>query len=123
MSLEARFCPALLRGIFLLAVSLAPAFASTPSSGTLTDTSPTVTYTAGPFLVPNVTDNVSGTPTCSATVPAEQCDTFALTVNVASTDASTKRIRVTISFPIAAGEFDVFVFDAISSSESASEAR
>jgi hypothetical protein len=94
-------------------VTLAVSFslASTPSSGTLTDASPTITYTAGPFLVPNVTDNVSGTPLCDSTIPAEQCDTFQLTVNVASTDASTKRIKVTISFPISAGEFDVFVFD------------
>jgi len=77
----------------------------------LTDTNPTISYTAGPFAVPNVTDNVNGTPTCDATIPAEQCDTFLLTVNVASTDASTKLITVTISFPISAGEFDVFVFD------------
>jgi hypothetical protein len=87
-------------------------FAATPSSGTLTDSNPTVTYTAGPFAVPNVTDNVSGTPICDATIPAEQCDTFRLTVNVAAADASTRQIKVTISFPIAAGEFDVFVFDA-----------
>jgi hypothetical protein len=59
-----------------------------------------------------VTDNVNGTPTCDATIPAEQCDTFQLKVAVASTDASSKRIKVTISFPISAGEFDVFIFDA-----------
>ena len=58
-----------------------------------------------------MTDNVSGTPTCSPTVPAEQCDTFALTVNVAPGDATTKQISVSISFPNSAGEFDVFVFD------------
>ena len=85
--------------------------AATPASGTLTDNNPTVTYTAGPFLVPNVTDNVNGTPLCDATIPAEQCDTFQLTVNVAASDATTKHIKVTISFPIPAGEFDVFVFD------------
>lgn len=112
MSRQTRFCASLCFGLGLLAATFAPAFAATPASGTLTDTSQPVTYTAGPFLVPNVTDNVNGTPICSATVPAEQCDTFALTVNVASTDANTKRVRVTISFPIAAGEFDVFVFDA-----------
>ena len=99
-------------GLGLFTLALGAALASTPSSGTLTDASPTLTYTAGPFAVPNVTDNVSGTPTCDNTVPAEQCDTFNLSVNVAASDASTKRIKVTISFPIAAGEFDVFVFDA-----------
>ena len=104
-----------LPGAFSCALALCalagPALASTPSSGALTDTNPIVSYTAGPFAVPNVTDNVSGTPTCDATNPAEQCDTFLLTVNVSSTDASTKRVKVTISFPISAGEFDVFVFD------------
>ena len=88
------------------------AVASTPSSGTLTDANPTLTYTAGPFAVPNVTDNVSGTPICDNTTPAEQCDTFNLNVNVSASDATTKRIKITISFPISAGEFDVFVFDA-----------
>ena len=94
-----------------LSVFVGSAIAATPASGTLTDSNPKLTYTAGPFLVPNITDNVSGTPLCDPTIPVEQCDTYLLTVNVASTDASTKRIRVTISFPIAAGEFDVFVFD------------
>jgi hypothetical protein len=112
LPLETRLHGALRCLLSLFALALGPALASTPSSGTLTDANPTVTYTAGPFAVPNVTDNVNGTPVCDATIPAEQCDTFQLTVNVASTDASTKRIKVTISFPIAAGEFDVFVFDA-----------
>jgi hypothetical protein len=85
--------------------------AANPSSGTLTDTATTLTYTAGPFYVPNVTDNVNGTPTCSTTVPAEQCDTYTLTVNVASGDQSTKQISVAVSFPISAGEFDVFVYN------------
>ncbi len=97
--------------LLLFTASISPALASTPSSGALTDANPTLTYTAGPFLIPNVTDNVNGTPSCDPTIPAEQCDTFALTVNVAAKDASTKRIKVTISFPISAGEFDVFVFD------------
>lgn len=91
-------------------ISASRGWASNPASGTLTDTQTQLTYTAGPFLVPNVTD-ATGTPTCSATVPAEQCDTFALTVNVAATDANTKQILIVISFPNAAGEFDLFVFD------------
>ncbi|HLJ45129.1 MAG TPA: hypothetical protein VKU01_03935 [Bryobacteraceae bacterium] len=85
--------------------------AANPSSGTLTDSTPTLNYTAGPFLVPNVTDNVSGTPVCDSTIPVEQCDTFTLNVNVASSDASKKQIKVTLSFPIAAGEFDLFVYN------------
>jgi hypothetical protein len=64
-----------------------PASASNPSSGTLTDANPQVTYTAGPFVVPNATD-VTGAPTCDATIPAEQCDSFALTVSVPPADAN-----------------------------------
>ena len=101
-----------------LLIRILPAFAligallaSTPSSGTLSDAHPALTYTAGPFLVPNVTDNVNGTPTCDPTIPAEQCDTFQLTANLVPTDARARHIKVTISFPIAAGEFDLFVFD------------
>jgi len=100
-----------LRCLISLLALTGSGMASTPSSGTLTDANPKLTYSAGPFAIPNVTDNVSGTPTCDTTIPAEQCDTFQLTVAVTAGDASSKRIKVTISFPIAAGEFDVFVFD------------
>jgi len=95
----------------LVVLAVAPARASNPSSGTITDSNTTLSYTAGPFDVPNVTDSATGTPTCSATVPAEQCDTFGLTVNVAAGDATTKQISIAISFANSAGEFDVFVFD------------
>jgi hypothetical protein len=111
MILHPRTCPLALLAVPVAALLIVPANGANPSSGTLSDANPTVAYTAGPFLVPNVTDNVSGTPTCDNTVPAEQCDTFTLNVNVSSSDATTKIIKVTISFPIAAGEFDVFVFD------------
>jgi len=95
----------------LVFLAVAPVRAGNPSSGTITDSNTTLTYTAGPFDVPNLTDSATGTPTCSATIPAEQCDTFALTVNVAPGDATTKQINVSISFANSAGEFDVFVFD------------
>jgi PKD domain len=95
----------------IVALAVIPARASNPSSGTITDSSTTLTYAAGPFDVPNVTDSATGTPTCSATIPAEQCDTFALTVNVAPGDATTKQISIAISFANSAGEFDLFVFD------------
>ncbi|MGA8029393.1 MAG: hypothetical protein WB992_19805 [Bryobacteraceae bacterium] len=103
------------RNLIALAALLASitysASAATPGSGTLTDAVTKLTYTAGPFAVPNLTDTVNGTPTCSTTVPAEQCDTYALTVNVAAGDKTTKQISVSISFPESTGEFDVFVYD------------
>lgn len=104
-----------LRSASVVAAGLFTAFGvwgASPSSGTLTDSQTKLTYTAGPFAVPNLTDSVSGTPTCSTTVPAEQCDTYTLTVNVASGDSKTKQISISLSFPNSAGEFDVFVFNA-----------
>ncbi|HET7840001.1 MAG TPA: hypothetical protein VFM21_00260, partial [Terriglobia bacterium] len=89
------------------------ALASTPSSGTLSDTNPRVIYTGGPYAVPNATDQVNGNsfPTCDATNPAEQCDMFTLTVNVAAGDASAKQIRINISWsPVTAADYDLYVY-------------
>ena len=89
-------CPLMMVALLPLGVCTS-AFAATPSSGSLTDTNPKVTYTGGPYAIPNVTDQLNGNgfPTCDATNPAEQCDMFTLNVNVAAGDASTKQIRIT----------------------------
>ncbi|MGA8029394.1 MAG: hypothetical protein WB992_19810 [Bryobacteraceae bacterium] len=97
--------------VALLAFAAYSVPAASAQSGTLTDAKPTLTYTAGPYNVPNLTDSVNGTPTCSTTIAVEQCNTYALTVNVAAGDKTTKQISVSISFPNSAGEFDVFVYD------------
>jgi len=79
----------------------------------LSDTNPKITYTGGPYFVPNVTDqaNGNGFPTCDPTIPAEQCDLFTLNVNVAAGDSSTKQIRITISWaPVTAADYDLFVY-------------
>lgn len=57
-------------------------FAATPPTGTLSDTSPVVTYTAGPFFVANPTPviEVDSGPECNN--PAQSCDDFALTVDL-----------------------------------------
>src|SRR5205807_9136204 len=57
-------------------------FASTPSSGTLTDTSGPVSYTAGPFFVSNPTPviELDSGPECGGS--SQPCDNFALTVNL-----------------------------------------
>lgn len=57
-------------------------FASTPSSGTLTDTSGPITYTAGPFFVSNPTPviEVDSGPECNGST--QPCDDFALTVTL-----------------------------------------
>lgn len=93
--------------ICLFAIS---ALASNPSSGTLTDANPKVTYTAGPFVVPNPSAqaNSNSQPTCNQ---ALQCDTFTLNVTVAAGDASTMRIRIQIGWPVTTADFDLYVFD------------
>src|SRR5260370_34281578 len=56
---------------------------SSPSSGTLTDLNPLLTYTAGPFNVANATplpEGVDAGPRCNN--PSQPCDDFALTVTL-----------------------------------------
>ena len=58
-------------------------FASSPTSGTLTDTSGSVNYTAGPFNVANPTplpEGVDAGPECNN--PSQPCDDFALTITL-----------------------------------------
>src|ERR1044071_4929352 len=83
----------------VLEILAAFCFAATPASGTLTDSN-SITYTAGPFLVPNPTGFVNGTvdgtpPTCDSTHP---CDDFALTVNISSTSTTTKLMKVKVKW-------------------------
>lgn len=80
-------------------------FAANPATGTLTDTSPPVQWTGGPFVVANATGNV-GDPVCS--VPMS-CDDFKLTVQV-TTDAN-KRVKINVAWPVSAADFDVYVYD------------
>lgn len=94
----------------LFCLLVVPVKSSTPSSGTLTDQNPKLTYTAGPFLLPNVSAQVNFiTPTCDA---ADPCDTFTLNVNVAAGDASTMQIMILTSWPNPTADFDTYVFDA-----------
>jgi hypothetical protein len=56
------------------------ASAAMPSSGTISETTPTLTYTGGPFPVSNPTPSpISSAPTCNA---AATCDPFTLTVTL-----------------------------------------
>jgi hypothetical protein len=84
-------------------------FAATPPSGTLTDVSGPLTFTAGPFLVPNPSSQANGIPTCNA---ALVCDEYALTVSgLGATTTATKYIRVEIKWPeLGEAQFDLYVF-------------
>jgi hypothetical protein len=73
-----------LTAAIVLALGLLTLEASTPSSGTLTDVSGPLNYTAGPFNVANATPipQVDNGPRCNANT--NPCDNFALTVTLPS---------------------------------------
>src|SRR5437762_2770171 len=78
-----RWFTAVCWSVALVALGCATAFATpTPSSGTISPTTPLLTFTDGPFTGANPTNNVPGStgPDCSA-VP-NTCSDFLLTVSI-----------------------------------------
>lgn len=91
-----------------LAVSGAvTAAGSTPSAGTVSDTSGARTWTGGPFLVPNASAQ-AGTPTC--TVP-QSCDDYALTVATPAGYGDTNNLKISVGWPNSAADFDVYLLN------------
>lgn len=84
-----------------------PTLAPIPPMGQVSDSSPTLSYTDGPFVVPNATAEVSGEPDC--TVPMS-CSDFALTVGTVSNPA-TKQVQISVGWPVSTADFDVYVYD------------
>lgn len=84
-------------------------FAASPSSGTISTSTPSVSYTgSGPYVIPS-----AGGDTCAA---PDQCDEFTLTVNLPAdyaTQHPNDKIRCEISWDDATGaaDFDLFVHD------------
>src|SRR5205823_6210946 len=91
-------------------------FASTPPSGTLTDTSGPLSYTAGPFFVANPTPIlfVDQGPECSGS--AQPCDDYALTVTLPAGYAvahPTAAVKVTLSWTdtgSASSDYDLYIY-------------
>ncbi|MDQ1732485.1 MAG: hypothetical protein QOK10_2644 [Pseudonocardiales bacterium] len=91
------------------AVAIAtPAQSATPSSGSVTDTAPSTSWTAGPFLVPNDTAT-AGDPQCGT--PATACDDYALSVTVPSGYDATHQLKVQAAWPNSAADFDLYVLN------------
>jgi hypothetical protein len=84
------------------------AVASTPTEGTVTDTSTSVSWTGGPFAVPNVTGTALDAPDC--TVP-QSCDDFTLHVSTPAGYGDTHSLRIDVNWPETAADFDVYVLD------------
>ncbi|MGZ3181903.1 MAG: CARDB domain-containing protein [Telluria sp.] len=110
------FIPLALAGLFPCLVQ-----AATPSAGTVTDSSPSTTYTAGPFLVPNVS-GTAGAVTCNAALP---CDDFTLKVDVSTATSAANNLTVRLQWANSTADFDLYVLDeggnVVSSSASSSD--
>ena len=91
-------------------------FAATPSSGTLTDTSGPISYTAGPFFVANPTPviEVDKGPECSGS--AQPCDDYALTVTLpagyhaAHPNAAVKVTLAWIDTGSGSSDYDLYIY-------------
>jgi PKD repeat protein len=91
-------------------------FASTPSSGTLTNTSGPVSYTAGPFFVANPTPviELDSGPECSGST--QPCDDFALTVSLPAGYTTTfpnASVKVTLSWTDSgsgSSDYDLYIY-------------
>jgi len=86
--------------------SVVTARAATPSEGGISDTSRSVQWTGGPFAVPNVT-GTSGTVTCGPNL----CDDFTLHISTPAGYGSSHQLKVTVGWPLAAADFDVYLLD------------
>jgi hypothetical protein len=91
-------------------------FASTPSSGTLTDTSGPLKYAAGPFFQPNAFGNsIAGECDPDPADPTVPCDIYRLHVVLPAgyTTANPKvHLFVRIEWSTPAADFDLYLWDA-----------
>src|SRR5438874_111294 len=85
--------------------------AATPSSGTVTPPSTTLTYTGGPFANINPTGAAGppDEPACVSTV--FPCDDYALTVSIPAADPNVYFLTAGIAFPDPADDFDLYLYD------------
>src|SRR3954469_20272631 len=92
----------------LLAPVALPADAANPSSGTVTDSATSVTWSAGPFVTSNPT-NAAGDPICNA---ATQCDDYALHVSTPPGYGDGHQLAISVQWANSAADFDLYVLDA-----------
>ena len=90
------------------ALAVVPAVAAAPPGGSVSDTSLSTTWTAGPFVAPNVT-GATGQVTCGAATP---CDDYSLSVTVPAGYDAGHSLKVDVAWPTSAADFDLYVLDA-----------
>ncbi|HEU5140169.1 MAG TPA: PPC domain-containing protein, partial [Bacillales bacterium] len=93
----------------VLLFSLAPkdGDAATPSNGSISPDNPKATYTAGPFVVPNIT-GTTGDVQCGTATP---CDDYHLTVNTPAGYGDDHILKIQIKWANSTADFDLYVLD------------
>src|SRR6476661_3974592 len=87
--------------------AITSADAATPASGSVSDTSPTTTWTGGPFVAPNATAQV-GDPVCDAPTA---CDDYGLHVTAPAGFGTSHDLKVSVGWPNTAADFDIYLLD------------
>jgi hypothetical protein len=96
-------------GMLCLAAAAA-ARGGSPSSGTISPSNATLTYTAGPFAADNDSAPVGGvTPTCVGDVLP--CDEYALKVSIPPADGTSYLVTVSIGWANPSSDFDLTILD------------
>ena len=91
----------------LLAPAALPADAADPSSGTVTDSATSVSWSSGPFAVSNPT-GAAGDPTCNAVTV---CDDYALHVSTPPGYGGGHQLAISVQWANTAADFDLYVLD------------
>src|SRR3954463_14056797 len=97
-----------LAAVVLLAPAALPADAADPSSGTVTDSATSVSWSSGPFAVSNPT-GAAGDPTCKAVTV---CDDYALHVSTPPGYGSGHQLAISVQWANTAADFDLYVLNA-----------
>src|SRR3954451_16892688 len=82
--------------------------ASSPTEGSVSDISPSVSWGGGPFVAPNPTAQASGLPDCTA---PSSCDDFTLRVSAPAGYGETHALKIDVTWPHTGADFDVYVLD------------
>src|SRR3954453_23047566 len=72
------------------------AHASSPTEGSVSDISPSVSWGGGPFVAPNPTAQASGLPDCTA---PSSCDDFTLRGSTHAGYGETRALKIDVGWP------------------------
>lgn len=100
-------------GAAALCVLCGSAQAADPASGTLSEASPELSYSSGPFVVSNPSGTATGEAICAE--PAQPCDDYSLTVELPAGFAAAHpnaEIKVSVAWDVASDDLDAYMYNA-----------